>query len=575
MTEETPKESAANACATCRSQKRKCDKRLPSCSRCANCRMDADCNYHWIHEEQQHNYSNGNNPSGPTTTLADFLLFYIPVTSHQHWLPGTFQPLQPCRQNISSRGQDIDHFFVGVLMTTLTEHGETLDRVLDTYFVSIYLWLPILHGRSFQGRVMQLSSNPQAETALLMLILFLLVGRRTPQGRLNSPPAGPRNWLNQLCNYLLSFLKLVRPPSLQLVQAGLLMAVYELGSSSLEAASLSLGTCARLGYSLRLNIDTPSYLPDMMWVEAEEKRRTWLGVYMLDRLIKQVSRENPVPHAVDDPSIEFCLPIEDQQWDQDLECPPRSLFQPSFSTPIDTPVSYFARETQAIRTLGHVQMLPKLAEPLLFHQQVENLDAFLIQFMEHLFDQTPGSWHVLCGANAAVLLYVSLNRRNKSVLTMSHPRAATALHRARLGFEARTDSPGSTPCEINQRSIFALRSIINMVTDICLRFNALDPELRGVCVPLPAVICIGEAARAAAWLNGLEVGRCNVAIEPLRQTLEYAAGSWGLAGKEVLGSRYEQPGPSAPKSLRGRRGVRVEGNILKRKFCIPLTALVG
>ncbi|KAL3493503.1 fungal-specific transcription factor domain-containing protein [Aspergillus germanicus] len=509
--ERTPKSKATNACATCRSQKRKCDKKLPVCSRCT--KTGADCNYHWLHEEQQHNYSNGNNPFGPTTTLADFLLFHIPVTSHQQWLPGTFQPLHPCRQNIASRGLDIDHFFVGVLMTTLTEQSETMDRVVDAHFATIQSWLPILHEPSFRERVQQLSSNPQAETALLVLTLFLLLGRQT-EDRPQTPPAGYKGWLYQLCTYLLSFLKLVRPPSLQLVQAGLYLSVYELGSSSLEAASISIGTCARIGYSLRLNVDNSRYLPDMLWIQAEEKRRTWLGVYMLDRLINQVLTENPMPHTVDDPSIQFRLPIEEQEWDQDPECPPRSFYQPSFSTPIDRPLSYFAREIQAIRTLGHVQMLPKLTDPLLFHQQVDNLDAFLIQFMECLFRETPGSWQVLCGANATVLL------------------AATALHRARLSFETQPGSPGSpgsTPQEINERSIFALRSCINMVTDICLRFNALDPALRAICIPLPAVVCIGEAARAAIWLCQIGEEACAVAIEPLRETLEYAARSWRLA----------------------------------------------
>ncbi|CEN62961.1 hypothetical protein ASPCAL09589 [Aspergillus calidoustus] len=498
---ETPKGKAANACATCRSQKRRSDGR----------RTGADCNYHWLHEEQQHNYSNGNNPFGPTTTLADFLLFHIPVTSHQQWLPGTFQPLHPCRQNIASRGLDIDHFFVGVLMTTLTEQSDTLDRVVDAYFVTIQSWLPILHERTFRDRVLQLSTNPQAETALLVLTLFLLMGCQTEDRPQTPPPAGYKRWLYQLSSYLFSFLKLVRPPSLQLVQAGLYLTVYELGSSLLEAASMSIGTCARIGYSLRLNVDNPQFLPDTMCIQSEEKRRTWLGVYMLDRLINQVLTENSMPHAVDDPSIQFRLPLEEQEWDQDPECPPNSFYQPSFSTPIDRPLSYFAREIQAIRTLGHVQMLPKLTDPLLFHQQVDHLDTFLIQFMECLFKETPGSWQVLCGANATVLL------------------AATALHRARLGFETLPGSPGSAPQGINERSVFALRSIINMVTDICLRFNALDPALRAICVPLPAVVCIGEAARAALWLRRIGEDACVMAIEPLRETLVYTGKAWGLA----------------------------------------------
>jgi hypothetical protein len=71
-----------------------------------------------------------------------------------------------------------------------------------------------------------------------------------------------------------------------------------------------------------------------------------------------------------------------------------------------------------------------------------------------------------------------------------------------------------------------------MVTDICLRFNALDPALRAICVPLPAVVCIGEAARAALWLRRIGEDACAVAIKPLRETLVYTGKAWGLAGMD-------------------------------------------
>jgi hypothetical protein len=41
-------------------------------------------------------------------------------------------------------------------------------------------------------------------------------------------------------------------------------------------------------------------------------------------------------------------------------------------------------------------------EPL--RQQMDALDGVLMQFMHRLFEQTPGSWEVLCGANATALM---------------------------------------------------------------------------------------------------------------------------------------------------------------------------
>jgi len=66
-------------------------------------------------------------------------------------------------------------------------------------------------------------------------------------------------------------------------------------------------------------------------------------------------------------------------------------------------LSYFAREIQGIHILGQVQTLQKQTDPDWFQQQFEMLDSFLIEFMKFLFEQTPGSWEVLCGANAIAL----------------------------------------------------------------------------------------------------------------------------------------------------------------------------
>jgi hypothetical protein len=79
-------------------------------------------------------------------------------------------------------------------------------------------------------------------------------------------------------------------------------------------------------------------------------------------------------------------------------------------------------------------------------------------------------------------------------------------------------------------SILALSSIINMVWDICSKFNALPLDDKISWVPLPAVICAGETALTAVWLNRLDTGRSRLDYEPLRQTLSYATRTWNLAG---------------------------------------------
>ncbi|KAL3492293.1 fungal-specific transcription factor domain-containing protein [Aspergillus germanicus] len=500
---------SANACACCRSQKRRCDKKFPSCSRCT--KMKTNCTYHWEQWGPQLN---------PQLSLADFLLFHVPVTGDHMWLPGTLESLQPYQQNIQARGLNIDRFFGGLVMTTMVEQNQSLAGALDSYFGNIHPWLPVLHEQTFRTKAYHLGTSPEAEVALIFLAILLVL---EPQ----RAHIGKESQLYNLCRYLFSFLQMSRSPSLELVQAGLLLAVYELGSGLSQAASLTIGTCARVGYVLRLNVDDPR-LPDghVPWVRSEEQRRVWLGVYMVDRLIHQVESTPSTPHAVEEPPLTYRLPIDDREWDRPPEPPSRGFFQPSFSIPIHIPLCYFAREIQAARILGQVQMLSRMQREYgdgnMLRERMDGIDGVLMQFMERLFEQTPGSWEVLCGANATALM------------------SALLLHKTRLTFENQNQVRGNSPypytippsplqSPATERSIFALCSIINMVRDICTKFSALESRKKLRCVPLPSLICTGETARVAIWLNGTLPGS-GIDVEPFRTVIAYATRSWGVAG---------------------------------------------
>lgn len=69
-----------------------------------------------------------------------------------------------------------------------------------------------------------------------------------------------------------------------------------------------------------------------------------------------------------------------------------------------------------------------------------------------------------------------------------------------------------------------------MVRDTCTKFDARSQKEKLRILPLPATICVGEAAQIAIWLNGCFVDGPPIDIEPLRRILEYAAPVWSLAG---------------------------------------------
>lgn len=139
--------------------------------------------------------------------------------------------------------------------------------------------------------------------------------------------------------------------SVQMIQALLLIALYEIGNSIYPAAYLSIGNAARLGHAAGLHDrKAPQMLPRCTtWTEQEERRRLWWGVVILDRFINIGHRGKPFASA--DPSLETHLPTDDAAWDrgQMLVAAPLSL---SASQTIR--VSPYARTCQSAHLLGKI-----------------------------------------------------------------------------------------------------------------------------------------------------------------------------------------------------------------------------
>lgn len=73
--------------------------------------------------------------------------------------------------------------------------------------------------------------------------------------------------------------------SLQLLQATILVALYEVGHAIYPAAYTSVGACARYGLALGINEHATLGMndPAIAFLEQEEKRRAWWAILILDR----------------------------------------------------------------------------------------------------------------------------------------------------------------------------------------------------------------------------------------------------------------------------------------------------
>lgn len=229
-------------------------------------------------------------------------------------------------------------------LASLGSSGE-LRALVERYFATTHLYFPIVSKIRLYQHLANPAHEPGADIALLFLAMKLA---STPL------PVGVAPQQAQVYTDVKSFFTYVEAQngfSIQLIQAALLIALYELGHAVYPAAYLTIGHCARLGYAMGIH---ERGVPQMLarpqtWTEQEERRRVWWGVIVLDRFVNLGHRGKPFASA--EPSIEAHLPTDDASWDrgQMLVAAPLSL-----SAHQTTRASPFARVCQAAHLLGKV-----------------------------------------------------------------------------------------------------------------------------------------------------------------------------------------------------------------------------
>jgi len=153
-----------------------------------------------------------------------------------------------------------------------------IEMMISRYFENFDAWMPIIN-RSRLGRLLDMASTEmRSDLALLLLSMRLIqeVPIYDDAERLPIYIATKR-----FCFAL----EMAGTYSLLKVQAGLLIAVYELGHGVLPAAYTSVGACARQGISLGIHKkDAPQILrKPRSWLDWEERQRVWWFIIILDR----------------------------------------------------------------------------------------------------------------------------------------------------------------------------------------------------------------------------------------------------------------------------------------------------
>ncbi|KAL3479657.1 hypothetical protein BJX99DRAFT_66935 [Aspergillus californicus] len=415
---DSPQVRAANVCANCKARKKRCDKSLPRCRYCAE--HDVPCVYRLPNPSLRHrslgvtsdldalmgsrsqdtirssvrSLPTVNSVGGSTLLLYDSLM---PLPLSDQIRCDALAELPPTAEaTLCIQAHRL-------LVMTM---GMYLDGISVRYFQTIHFFIPIVSRRRFHAHLISFGVTPKADFALVLLCMGLLT--YTADSPENTEPKG-RLSVDAMTFYvttksLLAQAQALCAPTVHLIQAGVLLAVYEYAHGHLEQAFVSIGSCARMAYSARLhNPSSPSAtatpLPQTDWVSREEETITWWGILICERTIlcELAVVDQPLGSVM--PARDSQLPIEVSTLDQGNWTAP-----PSSSVTIEClsypTVGAFGRTAQAAWLLDGVLQGLSMRDPDRKRAHLHETDRTLQSFLAIMMQQCGGNPGVYCVAIA-------------------------------------------------------------------------------------------------------------------------------------------------------------------------------
>ncbi|KAJ5238517.1 fungal-specific transcription factor domain-containing protein [Penicillium chermesinum] len=284
------------ACKNCRARKKKCDRAYPVCSYCL--RMRNRCEYRIDGHPDRPTRpvvalvppANGTDGTQRVRYNAAMFLGY----------PRQSLPRPPAWPSTAVGPEVLDYVFGSGI--------EERRWLIAEFIRTVDPWVPFIPLQELQTRLLGEKGQMAGEDVLLLACI-----------RLNTEPVPGgqpvnRAYLAVKSNFVSA--EIYWTLSIRLLQALLLLLIYEHGHGVYPSAYTTLGSCAR--YLAALDINTGSeqeYSRD--WMSGEVRRRLWWFVYVMDR----------------SPARMRCSLSDDLSWKQEhpLQCSYLTLLSPASS----------------------------------------------------------------------------------------------------------------------------------------------------------------------------------------------------------------------------------------------------
>ncbi|KAF3067519.1 hypothetical protein CFAM422_008719 [Trichoderma lentiforme] len=354
------KSRASHACVSCKENKRKCSKELPSCQLCI--RAERKCRYAkrtpTVVEIRRLRRRLHSLEGATHEEQAEPELFAESADATGSVLPSVLVgSLGDAETDVFCYPQ-IRYSYVNTSVTNSIANlvgGFSSFSEDDSFFDTIHAWLPIISRKRYTQQLSALAMRPDAEMSLLALCVRLVTDVPRNAG---SESMRTSLYVNAKC--LASYIEAGGRLSIRTVQSLLLIGLYELGHGFEKSAYASISHTAAVARMLRVDkLCEENYNPaEFRGWDVEEARRVWWGIIIMDRLT--VCSEIDIYRyanlqscnanfAIHIPSSTYRLPKEKTSQDLSDNSKPALL-----SIESTVWVEPFAREAQVAYLLGRV-----------------------------------------------------------------------------------------------------------------------------------------------------------------------------------------------------------------------------
>ena len=175
------------------------------------------------------------------------------------------------------------------LSKILEERHTSVRAVSEKYLSLIHDHAPVISKERLERRTQESERLEPNAPFLIFISSILLLTEEPVESFVSSNTASPSD-LYRTCKHNFTLFVSFNEPCIELIQSGVLIALYEHAQCMGSQAYLTIGTCARMAGAIGLLSATSSVASSSKMVNSiEEETNILLGIYILDRYYSRFS----------------------------------------------------------------------------------------------------------------------------------------------------------------------------------------------------------------------------------------------------------------------------------------------